>query len=157
MNFFNLKKISNYKALIFKEVSAQVFEKIVRIFVGLVVIKSLSFYLGPENYGVLNFIESYYLILYGLAMFGLDIVITKNLVKLKEKQGIHDLISNSIFLLFVLSLIFYSLNILILNNFIDFRFENLILLISLLLFLNPFLVIEYFLTSKNQLRYIFLG
>lgn len=154
MNFFNLKKISNYKALIFKEVSAQVFEKIVRIFVGLVVIKSLSFYLGPENYGVLNFIESYYLILYGLAMFGLDIVITKNLVKLKEKQGIHDLISNSIFLLFILSLIFYSLNILILNNFIDFRFENLILLISLLLFLNPFLVIEYFLTSKNQLRYI---
>ena len=154
MNFFNLKKISNYKALIFKEVSAQVFEKIVRIFVGLVVIKSLSFYLGPENYGVLNFIESYYLILYGLAMFGLDIVITKNLVKLKEKQGIHDLISNSIFLLFLLSLIFYSLNILILNNFIDFRFENLILLISLLLFLNPFLVIEYFLTSKNQLRYI---
>lgn len=154
MNFFDLKKISNYKALIFKEVSAQVFEKIVRIFVGLVVIKSLSFYLGPENYGVLNFIESYYLILYGLAMFGLDIVITKNLVKLKEKQGIHDLISNSIFLLFILSLIFYSLNILILNNFIDFRFENLILLISLLLFLNPFLVIEYFLTSKNQLRYI---
>jgi len=42
----------------------------------------------------------------------------------------------------------------VLFNIIEFGYENLIILISLLLFLNPFLVIEYFLTSKNQLRYI---
>jgi len=154
MTFLKLKNLSNYKTLIIKEVSFQVFEKIVRICVGLVVVKSLSFYLGPANYGVLNFIESYYLMLYGLAMFGLDIVITKKFVNLNKNNSLQDFVNASLSLLFVLSLGFYFLNFLVLFNIIEFGYENLIILISLLLFLNPFLVIEYFLTSKNQLRYI---
>lgn len=153
MIFRKLNNLSDYKTLIIKEVSFQLVEKTIRILVGLIVIKSLSYYLGPANYGILNFIESYYLMLYGLAMFGLDIVLTKNLVILKN-DNFYDFINTSLLILFVLSLIFYLINILVLFNFIDFGYENLILMISLLLFLNPFLVIEYLLTSKNQLRYI---
>jgi len=153
MIFRKLNNLSDYKTLIIKEVSFQLVEKTIRILVGLIVIKSLSYYLGPANYGILNFIESYYLMLYGLAMFGLDIVLTKNLVILKN-DNFYDFINTSLLILFVLSLIFYLINILVLFNFIDFGYENLILMISLLLFLNPFLVIEYLLTSKNKLRYI---
>lgn len=153
MIFRKLNNLSDYKTLIIKEVSFQLVEKTIRILVGLVVIKSLSYYLGPANFGILNFIESYYLMLYGLAMFGLDIVLTKKLVILKN-DNFYDFINTSLLILFVLSLIFYLINILVLFNFIVFEYENLILMISLLLFLNPFLVIEYLLTSKNQLRYI---
>jgi len=77
MFFSNFKNLTSYKKLILKEVSVQLIEKIVRVFVGLIVVKSLSFYLGPANYGILNFIESYYLMIYGVAIFGLDTIITK--------------------------------------------------------------------------------
>ena len=82
------------------------------------------------------------------------LIITKKFVNLNKNNSLQDFVNASLSLLFVLSLGFYFLNFLVLFNIIEFGYENLIILISLLLFLNPFLVIEYFLTSKNQLRYI---
>ena len=43
MFFSNFKNLTSYKKLILKEVSVQLIEKIVRVFVGLIVVKSLSF------------------------------------------------------------------------------------------------------------------
>ena len=149
-----IKGLSKYKTLIIKEVSFQALEKIIRVLVGLIVVKALSFYLGPANYGILNFIESYYLMLYGIAIFGLDIIITKRFVKIKDTIKFDNLIMNSVITLFLLSLCFFILNIFTLANFIEINYKKLILIISLLLFLNPFLVIECYLTSNNKLRYI---
>jgi O-antigen/teichoic acid export membrane protein len=154
MKIFNYINLSNYKKLIIKEVSVQLLEKIARILVGLIVVKSLSFYLGPAKYGILNFIESYYLLIYGISTFGLDTVITKRFVLLKGKKNFKDLISSGIIILSTIAIIIYLINLLVLFNFIDFGKEKLIIVICFLLFFNPFLLVEHFLTSKNQIRYI---
>ena len=154
MFFSNFKNLTSYKKLILKEVSVQLIEKIVRVFVGLIVVKSLSFYLGPANYGILNFIESYYLMIYGVAIFGLDTIITKKFVKIKNENNFKNLVSSGVLILLCISAILYLINLLVLFEFIDFSQEILINTICLLLFLNPFLLIEFFLTSKNQIRYI---
>jgi len=154
MFFSNFKSLTSYKKLILKEVSVQLIEKIVRVFVGLIVVKSLSFYLGPANYGILNFIESYYLMIYGVAIFGLDTIITKKFVKIKNENNFKNLVSSGVLILLCISAILYLINLLVLFEFIDFSQEILIKTICLLLFLNPFLLVEFFLTSKNQIRYI---
>ena len=154
MALFNYNNLSGYKKLILKEVSVQFFEKLTRVFVGLFVVRSLSLYLGPDDFGALNFIESYYLMLYGIAIFGLDTVITKKFVLTKTKENFNDLISAGVIILITISSLLYLFNFLFLINFIEFEQEKLILIICFLLFLNPFLLIEYFLTSKNQIRYI---
>ena len=154
MIFKEFLNFTTYKTLILKEVSFQLIEKIIRIIFGLVVVKAISFYLGPANYGVLNFIESYYLMLYGLAIFGLDIVVTKKFVKLKGKNKLGEFVFNCIIILLIISLFFFIINTFTLINFIDIEYKNLIFLISMLLFLNPILIIEYFLISENKLRYI---
>ena len=116
MKIFNYINLSNYKKLIIKEVSVQLLEKIARILVGLIVVKSLSFYLGPAKYGILNFIESYYLLIYGISTFGLDTVITKRFVLLKGKKNFKDLISSGIIILSTIAIIIYLINLLVLFN-----------------------------------------
>jgi O-antigen/teichoic acid export membrane protein len=150
----SIKKLSAYKNLILKEISFQFIEKIIRVGFGLIVINALSAYLGPAKYGILNFIESYYLMLYGIAMFGLDIILTKKLVKVSSESDFANLIFNSAFVLFALSVLFYLINIIVLFGFIEIEYKKIILIFSLLILLNPILVIEYFLTSKNRIRYI---
>ena len=58
----SLSKFSEYQKLFVKETSAQILEKLIRIFVGLYVIREISRYFDVELFGVFNFIESYFLI-----------------------------------------------------------------------------------------------
>ena len=56
-----LNKLSSYKKLIAKEVFFQLIEKIIRVIFGVIVIKKISSYLGPADFGNLNFIENFFM------------------------------------------------------------------------------------------------
>jgi len=64
-----IKNISSYKKLLFKEILIQVLEKGLRIVIGLIVINKMAVYLGPNLFGVYNYVESFYLIVFGLSVF----------------------------------------------------------------------------------------
>ena len=73
----SLSKFSEYQKLFVKETSAQILEKLIRIFVGLYVIKEISRYFDVELFGVFNFIESYFLIFVALSFFGIDSILVR--------------------------------------------------------------------------------
>jgi len=59
-----IKNISSYKKLLFKEILIQVLEKGLRIVIGLIVINKMAVYLGPNLFGVYNYVESFFLIFF---------------------------------------------------------------------------------------------
>ena len=91
-----LSKLTTYKKIVLKEVFFQIIEKVIRISIGIVVIKQMADYLGPSLFGIYNFIESYYLILFGLSVFGLDITLTK---LLSRKKRIDLVLGNGMILM----------------------------------------------------------
>lgn len=141
-------KLSNYKKLFLKEVIFQLFEKCLRIVIGLIVIKKLTEYFGPSSYGVFNFVESYFMIFYGLSIFGLDIILVR---KLKEDDS-DKIIGNGFTILSISTLLFFSLSILVLSLFFNSLKQELLLIVSIGLIFNPLYVIECYLVSKNKIR-----
>ena len=100
LRFYN--NLTSYRKLLIKEVFFQLIEKFLRIIVGLIVIRQMAFYLGPSLFGIYNFIESYYLILFGLSVFGLDVTLTK---LLSRKKNIDIILGNGIILMLFFALI----------------------------------------------------
>jgi O-antigen/teichoic acid export membrane protein len=141
-------KLSNYKKLFLKEVIFQLFEKFLRIVIGLIVIKKLTEYFGPSSFGIFNFVESYFMIFYGLSIFGLDIILVR---KLKEDDS-DKIIGNAFTILSISTLLFFSLSILVLSLFFNSLKQELLLIVSIGLIFNPLYVIECYLVSKNKIR-----
>lgn len=136
-------KISNYLKLFFKEISFQVLEKIFRTLIGLYLLNKLSSYLGTENFGTLNFYEIYLQTIFGLSIFGLDVLLIK---KFKNNE---DYILNGFIALGGISLLFIIISI----SFLLFTNNNFeLILLSLILFFNPILVLEYKLYAGNNIR-----
>ena len=100
-------KLSEYRTLISKEIFFQVFEKGIRVILGLIIISKLSDYLGPEQYGSLIFIESNYLLFMGLSSFGLSPEIVKLFVQ--KKKSLDEFIVNGLFLSFILGTAWFLL------------------------------------------------
>lgn len=141
-------KLSNYKKLFLKEVIFQFLEKLLRIIIGLIVIKKLTEYFGPANYGVFNFVEAYFMIFYGLSIFGLDIILVK---KLKENDS-DKIIGNGFSILSIFTLLFFLLSIIILSFSTDSFKQDLLFIVSFGILFNPLYVIECYLVSKNKIR-----
>ena len=147
LRFYN--SLTRYRRLLIKEVIFQLVEKCFRIIIGLIVIKQMAFYLGPSLFGVYNFIESYYLILFGLSVFGLDVTLTK---LLSRKKNIDIILGNGIILMLIFSLIIIILSFLTIILFFNNDKFLLMLLISTLLIINPIYVLDYYFISINQIR-----
>ena len=136
-------KISNYLNLFLKEISYQFLEKIFRTLIGLYILNKLSSYLGTENFGTLNFYEIYLQTIFGLSIFGLDVLLIK---KFKNNE---DYLFNGFIALSGISLLFIVISISFILS-INSNFE--LILLSLSLFFNPFLVFEYKLYAENNIR-----
>lgn len=135
--------ISNYFQLLIKELSFQALEKIFRSLFGLYLLNKLSSYLGTENFGNLNFYEIYVQTIFGLSIFGLDVLLIK---KFKNNE---DYFLNGIIALSGVSLLFIGITISVIL-FTSNSFE--LILLTLCLFFNPFLVVEYKLYAENKIR-----
>jgi O-antigen/teichoic acid export membrane protein len=144
-------KFSNYTRLLTFELFFQVFEKLIKILLGIVIIKKLSNYLGPENYGSLIFIETNYLLLLGFSGFGLSPFITKIFAEKKPDWQLY--IFNGLIFFAVVSLFFFTVFNLFLFNLLSFPNKQELFYVSLLLLLNPIYFIEYYNYSQNKLRY----
>lgn len=144
-----LSKLTTYKKIVLKEVFFQIIEKVIRISIGIVVIKKMANYLGPSLFGIYNFIESYYLILFGLSVFGLDITLTK---LLSRKKRIDLVLGNGMILMLIFGIVFMLLSFLVINLFFNNDKYNLLIVVSTILIINPIYVLDYYFISKNQIR-----
>ena len=145
----SLDSLSNYQKLFLKEFSFQFIEKIIRIIVGVYVIRELSKYLGVVNFGVYNFIESYFLIIMALSLFGLDVIMVR---QLEGNKRYNKVLGNGIYILSFTSLIFIIISV-FLGTFIVTN-ENYIniLIVSLGLIFSPLVVFESYYISLNKIR-----
>ena len=126
-------KISNYKKIFLKEVVFQFIEKTVRMVLGIIVIKQLSAYFGPTNYGIFNFVEIYFMIFIGLSVFGSDVT----LVRKFKKDDSDMIIGNGLSVLTIFTLIFFLISFIVISISFDSLKKDLLFLVSLGVLFNP--------------------
>jgi len=80
----------------FKNTSWLLVEKLLRIFVGLFVGVWIARYLGPENFGILSYSQSFVAIFSVIATLGLDNIVVRDL--LNEKKKINIILGTSFWL-----------------------------------------------------------
>ena len=112
-----LKSLRNHQNFMkyFKNTSWLVLEKIVRLTVGFFVLILLTRYLGPENFGILAYSQSFVAIFAAFATLGLDIILVREIVKNKKNK--NKLIGTAFYLKVIASIV-SLLTILIINFFI---------------------------------------
>ncbi len=130
----------------------KVFGLIGSFFIGILVAR----YLGPEKYGVLNYVISFVTVFSFLASFGIDNILVRDLVKFKENK---ESILNTAFSLRIIGalsvvLIIFVIS-LVLKN--DQYTTVLIFIYSLILLSSSINVLEYFFQSEVKYNYIFWG
>jgi len=119
-------------------------------FVGILVAR----YLGPEKYGVLNYVLSFVVVLAFLANFGIDNILVRDLVKFKENK---DKILNTAFSIKIIGAIIVIVITLITSLLIknDGYTTTLIFLYSLNLIFSSINVLDYYFQSEVKYKYIF--
>jgi len=143
------------KSKIFNDLFIQYFDKLLRLFLGFILIKKLSNFLGVESYGSLVFIESNFVLLAGISMFGMEPLIIKLFSKYK-KEVISKYIQNSLLIVLfsaILCLLFFNLWI---EYFLNFKYKNLLRIISFVILFNPLYFVEYYLNSTFRISYFLL-
>lgn len=137
----------------FENTSFLLVEKLLRMSIGLVVGIWLAKYLGPAQFGILNYCISFVGLFTPIAMLGLDAVVVKKIVN--EKNNLNKILGTSFilklfaaflsFVLIILSSIFFTSNT---------EKENIIILIiTLSLFFQSFNVIDFFYQSEVKSKY----
>lgn len=124
-------------------------EKIIRMFVGLFIGIWIARYLGPDQFGLLNYVISFAAIFGIIGTFGLDGIIIRELVKDKAKR---DIILGTAFWLRVIGSLLVMLILVIASYFTsnDSMTNYYILLIAFSSFFNATIVIDYFFKSEVQ-------
>ncbi|MDY0117344.1 MAG: flippase [Sulfurimonadaceae bacterium] len=65
----------------FKNTSWLFFERIIKMFIGFFIVILLTRYLGPENYGLLSYSQSFVSIFIAFATLGIDVIVVRELTK----------------------------------------------------------------------------
>ncbi len=121
-------------------------------FIGILVAR----YLGPEKYGVLNYVTSFVTVFSFLASFGIDNILVRDLVKSKENK---EPILNTAFSLRIIG----AISVIFIICMASLIFHNtgyitaLIFIYSLMLLSLSINVLEYFFQSEVKYKYIFWG
>lgn len=89
------------------------FERGVRLGLGLIVGILVARYLGPADYGKLNYVITFALIIEAISSLGLDNIIIKKIVALKDRQ--FEIINTSLSLRFLSSIILIPIGILLIH------------------------------------------
>ncbi|MFG1505568.1 flippase [Halobacteriovorax sp. ZH5_bin.2] len=138
-----------------KNTSWMLSEKIVRLLGAIFITAWVARYLGPSEFGILSYAQSYVLALTAFTILGLDELLVRDLAE--EKYSASEILINSFILRLLVSLIFYFVLILLVGytetNFLN---KDLIYIIGLSILFKPFDVIRYFLESRMRGRDIAL-
>lgn len=126
-------------------------DKVLRLIVGLFVGIYVARYLGPENFGILNFAMSFVALFGAFAKLGLDGIVVRNMVKLPESR---DVLLGTAFTLrlfgslLLLGLVYFALQF---TNSTPLT-QLIVLIIALGQFFHIFEVIEFYFQSQVQAR-----
>ena len=118
----------------------------------------LASYLGPEKYGLLIYSSSIVIMFLPLAMIGLNDIVVKELVKIKDKVAINNILGTAFFLKLLfgcLSLILLAVLVLTFQN--DDQTRYLIAIFSFYLLLQSLEVLDFFFQSEVKSRFVVYG
>jgi len=104
---------NTYKGLLVSNFSWLLFEKIFRYVLGLVVSVWLARYLGPENFGMLNYVIAYISFFIGLSSLGVPKILTRDLVN--QKDRVSTLLGSSILIMLLGGIAAYILSIAVIS------------------------------------------
>ena len=137
----------------FKNTSWLFVEKILRMILGIFISIWIARYLGPEQFGLFSYAQSFAGLFSVVATLGLNGIVVRELVKNKEKE--QDILATSFYLkligaFFVLSTLIVAIN--ITSN--DFYINSLIFIIASSTIFQSFNVIDFYFQSKVLSRYV---
>ncbi len=140
----------------FKNTSWLLAEKVLRIFEGLFVGVWVARYLGPTQFGLLNYAQSFVLLFAIIAGFGLDGIVVRELVKGESRPNI---LMGSAFAMKIFGavLLFPILAITLQFTSNDTYTNVLVFIIASSEIFKSFNVINFFFQSKVQAKYIALA
>ncbi|WP_349346579.1 flippase [Priestia megaterium] len=144
LNYRNI--LSNTSWLFFEKI----FRMIVTLFIGIWVAR----YLGPENFGTLNYAQSTVTLFMTVAILGLDSIVVRELVGNNKNS---DKIMGTAFVLMIVGSIVSILSIIILNFILNQAYSNafmLSLIISVGVIFQPLNVIDYWFQAKVRSKYV---
>ena len=130
-------------------IAEQAVQMIISIIIGILTVR----YLGPSNYGVINYCNAYTAFFTAIAGLGIEAIVVKELIARPEEQG--EIIGSSIFMRLLAGL-FSMVSIFIILFFVD-KGDPVILKVSLLqssvLVFKAFEIIDFWFQSKLQSKY----
>lgn len=129
-----------------------IFEKIIRLIAGLFINVYVARYLGPNDYGIINYVISFVTLFAVIAPLGIDEILVSELLKNSDQQ---EVILGTAFFLKMLGifLILLLISFSFLFDFNDFKTNTFILVFSLSLLFQPFNVIDFFFQSTVKAKY----
>lgn len=150
-----IKNLKNDKGFMtyFKNTSWLFSEKILRIFLGLFVGVWVARYLGPEQYGLFSYAQSFVVLFSALATLGLDGIVVRELVTDESKRDV--LLGTSFLLKLIGSIILLSF-LAVAVNFTsnDIYTNSLIFIIASATIFQSFNVIDFYFQSKVLSKYV---
>lgn len=143
---FNVKPTPGFIKY-FKNTAWLFFEKILRLFVGLIVGVWVARYLGPENFGMISFVIAFFGLFTPLCRLGLNGIISREIAK--NECNTSQLLTNAIFLRLIGSFSVFF----IYYFYITFKKENEIyfylgIIFSTIMLFRSFEVIELYFKAK---------
>jgi len=144
------------KQKLLKNISWLFFDKIIKILGGLIVGVWVARYLGPENFGILNYALAYTAFFMLFVNLGLDEIIVREIVK---KPKLTNYLMGTAFSLKLIGSIVAILSVLISFCFIetDAITKSVIFIISMGFVLQSIDVIDYFYQSKVLSKYVVIA
>jgi len=148
----SLKKHNGFMKY-FKNTSWLLGEKILRMIIGLFIGIWIARYLGPEQFGVFSYAQSFVGLFIAISTLGLNGIIVRELVKDEEER---DLLLGTAFVLKIIGAVAVLLILLVAINFTsNDRYINiLIFIIASSTIFQSFNVIDFYFQSKVLSRYV---
>lgn len=146
------KKIFSNK--IIKNTGWMIGERIIQMSIGIIIGAITARYLGPSNYGIINYGDAYISFFYAICTLGLDGIIIKELVEKPQKQGITlgtgimmRMISSLISIIGILIIVF-------LINPNDKLIISVVFIQSIALLFRSFELIDFWFQSRLESKYV---
>ncbi|UII22660.1 flippase [Fulvivirga ligni] len=154
------KKISLYKrdadkAKILKNISWLFFDKFVSTFLSLLSGILLVRYLGPDQFGVLSFSQSIFIMLTAICKLGLDNIVVREIVENDKHQD--SIISSAFLMKSILTLSTYCILMLIVLPFGVSTPEKITLIFCLGLIFQPIGILDLFFQTRSLSKYLVIS
>ncbi len=150
-----LKNLKNHQGFMkyFKNTSWLIGEKILRMIVGLFVGIWIARYLGPEQFGLLSYAQSFVGLFIAIATLGLDGIVIRNLVNDESKR---DILLGTAFSLKLIGALLVLVILAIAINFTsnDYFTNILVFIIAGSVIFQSFNVIDFYYQSKVLSKYV---